>query len=213
MGGASGRSGTARAALRGLARAARPASHGVGLPGRGLRGTPGRARAGHRIGAPGRLRAALGTLAAAARALILALLVALPAHAFEPDEVLDDPALETRARAISGNVRCVVCASEAIDTSQASIARDLRILIRERLVAGDSDAEVYAFLTERYGDYVLFRPPFKPSTYALWIAPFALLAVGAVALGVAMRRRPRATPEPLTPEEAAELEHLTRDAR
>lgn len=141
-------------------------------------------------------------------ALLLALL-ALPALAVEPDEVLDDPALEARARAISAEVRCVVCASEAIDSSQASIARDLRILIRERLVAGDTDAEVYRFLTDRYGDYVLFRPPFKPSTYALWIAPFALLGGGAVALAAAMRRRRAdAPPPPLTPEEEAELARL-----
>lgn len=141
-------------------------------------------------------------------ALLLALL-ALPALAVEPDEVLDDPALEARARAISAEVRCVVCASEAIDSSQASIARDLRILIRERLVAGDTDAEVYRFLTDRYGDYVLFRPPFKPSTYALWIAPFALLGGSAVALAAAMRRRRAdAPPPPLTPEEEAELARL-----
>lgn len=144
-------------------------------------------------------------------ALLLALLAA-PALAVEPDEVLADPALEARARAISAQVRCVVCASEAIDSSQASIARDLRILIRERLVAGDTDAEIYDFLTERYGDYVLFRPPFKPSTYALWIGPFALLLGGAVALALAFRRRPEEEPlEALTAREEAELARLRRE--
>ena len=139
-------------------------------------------------------------------ALALALLAA-PALAVEPDEVLDDPALEARARAISGQVRCVVCASEAIDSSQATIARDLRILIRERLVAGDSDAEIYDFLTARYGDYVLYRPPWGPSTYALWVGPFVLLAIGAGGIVLAMRRR-GAEPEALTPEEVAELARL-----
>ena len=155
---------------------------------------------------------AAGCPAARPRALLAALMLALaaPALAVEPDEVLDDPALEARARAISADVRCVVCASEAIDSSQASIARDLRILIRERLVAGDTDAEVYRFLTDRYGDYVLFRPPWGPATYALWIAPFALLAGGGAAMALAFRRRPAGAPEALTPEERAELERLTR---
>ena len=150
---------------------------------------------------------ARGALAALALSL-----AAMPALAVEPDEVLADPALEGRARDISGQVRCVVCASEPIDTSQATIARDLRILIRERLTAGDSDAEVYAFLTERYGDYVLFRPPFKASTYVLWLAPAALFGAGALGLVAAFRRRP-APPGALTPEEAEELDHLTRETR
>ncbi len=161
---------------------------------------------------PSRLgRGGPGAAARALPALLLAALLAGPALAVEPDEVLDDPALEARARDISTQVRCVVCASEPIDTSQAAIARDLRILIRERLVAGDSDAEVYRFLTDRYGDYVLFRPPFKASTWALWLAPAALLGAGAVGVGVAFRRRPAASPEPLTAEEAEELERLTRE--
>lgn len=154
------------------------------------------------------VRRALRGAGALLGALVLALALAAPAAAVEPDEVLADPALEARARAISAQVRCVVCASEAIDSSQASIARDLRILIRERLVAGDSDAEIYEFLTARYGDYVLFRPPFKPSTYALWIGPFVLLGGGVVALAFAMRRRSDAPPVALTPEEEAELARL-----
>ena len=157
-------------------------------------------------------RPAAGARLAAVRALVAAVLLALagPALAVEPDEVLDDPGLEARARAITAEVRCVVCASEPIDSSQASIARDLRILVRERIVAGDTDAEVFDFLTTRYGDYVLFRPPWGPATYALWIGPFALLAVGAIGLALALRRRPGAEPVPLSPEERAELERLTR---
>ena len=163
---------------------------------------------------PCRARGAAAGLIRWASAVLLALLLAVPAQAVEPDEVLSDPALEARARQISGDVRCVVCASEAIDSSQASIARDLRILIRERLVAGDSDAEIYAFLVDRYGDYVLFRPPFKPSTYALWLAPFALLGGGGMAIALSFRRRgPTEEPRALTPEEAVELDRLTRDGR
>ena len=121
-------------------------------------------------------------------AFVLALISA-PLFAVEPDEILDDPVLEERARAISKDVRCVVCQNEPIDSSNAGVARDLRILIRERLVAGDSDAEVKAYLVARYGEYVLFKPPFKPSTYALWLAPIGLIGLGAIAAGVAFSRR------------------------
>ncbi|SFR46399.1 cytochrome c-type biogenesis protein [Litoreibacter janthinus] len=126
------------------------------------------------------------------RAALLALaMLASPALAVEPDEVLADPALEERARAISANVRCVVCQNEPIDSSNAGVARDLRVLIRERLVAGDTDQEIYDFLVLRYGDFVLFNPPFKPSTYALWLGPFAILLIGGVAVAVSLARRPR----------------------
>ncbi|PTX55538.1 cytochrome c-type biogenesis protein CcmH [Litoreibacter ponti] len=124
--------------------------------------------------------------------MILCLLLATPLMAVEPDEVLDDPALEERARAISANVRCVVCQNEPIDSSNAGVARDLRVLIRERLVAGDTNQQVYDFLVLRYGDFVLFKPPFKPSTYALWIGPFAILFLGILAVVVMLARRPRA---------------------
>ncbi|SDW98776.1 cytochrome c-type biogenesis protein [Litoreibacter albidus] len=128
------------------------------------------------------------------RAGILALGIAAlstAAFAVEPDEVLSDPVLEDRARAISANVRCVVCQNEPIDSSNAGVARDLRVLIRERLVAGDTDQEIYDFLVLRYGDFVLFKPPFKPSTYALWLSPFAILLIGGVAVAVSLSRRPR----------------------
>ena len=148
------------------------------------------------------------------RVLILLLLCATPLFAVEPDEVLDDPVLEDRARAISANVRCVVCQNEPIDSSNAGVARDLRILIRERLVAGDSDGEVYDFLVARYGEYVLFKPPFKPSTYALWIAPGVILAIGFLAV-VLVLRRSRAAPvgAGLTAEEEARLQALENEER
>ena len=165
----------------------------------------GRRRAGRPSSGAG--RCAGGGLRLAA-VLSAALLLAGPAVAVEPDEVLDDPVLEARARAISADVRCVVCASEAIDSSQATIARDLRILIRERLVAGDTDAEVLDYLVARYGDYVLFRPPWGPSTYALWLGPFVLLGLGAAGIVAAMRRRPEAGPTPLSADEAEELARL-----
>lgn len=124
------------------------------------------------------------------RYLVLAVaMIATPVFAVEPDEVLDDPVLEQRAREISKNVRCVVCQNEPIDSSNAGVARDLRILIRERLVAGDTDAEVEAFLVARYGEFVLFKPPFNPSTYALWFAPVALFLTGGLAAAVAFRQR------------------------
>jgi cytochrome c-type biogenesis protein CcmH len=124
-------------------------------------------------------------------AMLALALLASPAFAVEPDEVLSDPVLEGRAREISTNVRCVVCQNEPIDSSNAGVARDLRLLIRERLVAGDTDQEVYDFLVVRYGDFVLFKPPFKPSTYALWLGPFAILFIGGVAVAVSLARRPR----------------------
>ena len=103
--------------------------------------------------------------------VILAALVSQPAFAVEPDELLADPVLEQRARVISKQVRCVVCQNQDIDSSNAGVARDLRLLVRERLVAGDTDQQVMDFLVARYGDYVLFNPPWKPSTYILWVAP------------------------------------------
>src|SRR3546814_8042783 len=100
--------------------------------------------------------------------LVLSLLLAAPALAVEPSEMLDDPVLEQRARDLSAEIRCVVCQNESIDSSNAEIAHELRVLVRERLVAGDSDPEVLDYLVARYGDFVLLRPPMKPSTYLLW---------------------------------------------
>ena len=102
--------------------------------------------------------------------------------AVEPDEILSDSKLENRAREISANIRCVVCQNEPIDSSNSGVARDLRILIRERLTTGDSDAEVLDFLVKRYGDFVLFKPPLKYTTYVLWFSPIIFLFFGTLIL-------------------------------
>jgi cytochrome c-type biogenesis protein CcmH len=147
-------------------------------------------------------------------AVVLVCLAPLAARAVQPDEILPDPALEARARAITKELRCVVCVSESIDDSNADIARDLRLLVRERIVAGDSDAEVRAFVVDRYGEFVLFRPPFTARNAALWLSGPALLLVGgAVAFAFIRRRAAAPAPErkPLTPEEERRIEALSRD--
>lgn len=147
-----------------------------------------------------------------AAATVLAMAQAAPA--VQPDEILDDPALEERAREISKELRCVVCQNEPIDSSNAGVARDLRLLVRERLVEGDTDEEVIDFVVARYGDYVLFRPPFKPSTYALWIGPFVIMALGGIGVAVMLARRPRkidAGAVALTAEEEAALDAMLGD--
>jgi cytochrome c-type biogenesis protein CcmH len=148
--------------------------------------------------------------------LVLALAMALmagPGLAVQPDEVLDDPALEARARDLSTGLRCLVCRNESIDESNADLARDLRILLRERLVAGDSDEEAVAYLVDRFGEYILLNPPARGSTLILWIAgPLMLAGAGAVALVYLRRRRgSRDTQgEALTPEEEARLNEILR---
>ena len=142
------------------------------------------------------------------RHLICAILFAIfgtAAFAVEPDEILEDPMLEARARDLSAELRCVVCQNESIDSSNAGVARDLRLLVRERLVAGDTDQEVLDYIVARYGDFVLFRPPWKPTTYALWLAPAVIFAGGAIGVVVALRGRRQRTGEALSKEEAAEL--------
>ena len=150
------------------------------------------------------------------RRLVLAALLAAgpatappPAMAVEPDEVLADPALEARARDLSRGLRCLVCRNESIDESSAGIAKDLRVLVRERLVAGDSDAEVIDYVVDRYGEFVLLNPTADGSNLVLWGAPLALLLIGG-GVAVAHVRGQRATPpEGLTPEEEARLKDLT----
>ncbi len=131
------------------------------------------------------------------------------AAAVNPDEVLEDPVLEQRARTLSLKLRCLVCQNQSIDDSNADLARDLRIILRERLVAGDTDEQVIQFLVDRYGDYVLLEPPVNPTTYLLWYGPAALLLLGGAGLAVAVRRR-RATPpaEGLSEEEEKRLAEL-----
>ena len=130
---------------------------------------------------------------AALTAVLLSALSA-PAAAVEPDEILADPGLENRARAISKQLRCLVCQNQSIDDSDAPLARDLRIVVRERLTAGASDDEVVRFVAERYGDFVLLSPPFKAKTYALWLGPAAILLIGIVAVAMFLRRRRAAAP-------------------
>lgn len=128
---------------------------------------------------------------------LLALLFCLvsPVLAVSPDEVLSDPALEQRARDISAGLRCLVCQNQSIDDSDADLARDLRILVRERLVAGDSNAEVEQYLVDRYGEYVLLNPRLNNHTLILWIAAPLLLAFGLFGLFWAIRRAPAKTNE------------------
>jgi len=135
-------------------------------------------------------------------------LVALPALAVQPDEMLKDPKLEARAREISKDLRCLVCQNQSIDDSDADLARDLRVLLRQRLVAGDSDRQAKQFLVERYGDYVLLRPPFNAETLVLWLGPFAFLLIGGFAAFSLYRRKPASEVKPLTPEEQAKLERF-----
>lgn len=122
-------------------------------------------------------------------ALALCLACSPAALAVQPDEILKDQRLETRARDISTELRCLVCQNQSIDDSDAPLARDLRIIVRERLQAGDSDAEVRDYLVRRYGDFILLRPPFKPETLLLWLTPAAILLLGAVTLLIFARRR------------------------
>lgn len=127
------------------------------------------------------------------RALLICLAILLApiteAHAVLPDEVLADPLLEKRARALSKNIRCLVCQNQSIDDSNADLARDLRVLVRERLVAGDSDTAVLDYLISRYGDFVMLKPPFKGSTYILWFGPLIVFVAATLGLVIFFRRR------------------------
>lgn len=147
--------------------------------------------------------------------LLSALVTAGAALAVQPDEILSDPALEARARAISQELRCLVCQNQSIDDSDASLAKDLRVIVRERLLAGDSDTEVIAFVTDRYGDFVLLKPPVKPMTYLLWFGPvLVLLIAGAVVYAMFFRRRRSPTaPEPLDADERRRVAALLKDGK
>jgi cytochrome c-type biogenesis protein CcmH len=122
-------------------------------------------------------------------AVLLTLLHATSAAAVQPDEMLKDPAMEARARALSRQLRCMVCQNQSIDDSDAPLAHDLRVLVRERLTRGDSDAQVIDFLVDRYGEFVLLKPRFAWHNALLWVLPPGLLAIGAVALVILARRR------------------------
>jgi cytochrome c-type biogenesis protein CcmH len=145
-------------------------------------------------------------------ALMLALVIAaLPARAaIGPDEILPDRAMEARAREITKQLRCLVCQNQSIDDSNAPLARDLRLLVRERLKAGDGDAAVLAYVVARYGDFVLLRPPVKATTWLLWFGPLALLLGGVLFLFLRARRRnaQMAPPAPLSDDERKKLAAL-----
>jgi len=152
---------------------------------------------------------AVRRLAAGALALVLAfgpaaplvLVATAPAVAVQPDEVMTDPVLEARARALSESLRCMVCQNQSIDDSDAPLARDLRLIVRERLAAGDSDAAVIDFLVARYGEFVLLEPRFGLHTLILWLAAPVLLVAGGLLAWRVVARRSRAAPAPLTEEE------------
>jgi cytochrome c-type biogenesis protein CcmH len=145
---------------------------------------------------------------------LAALLTSAPSWAVQPDEVLSDPALEARARAISKELRCMVCQNESIDDSDAPLAHDLRVLVRERLKAGDSDQQIINFLVSRYGEFVLLRPRLSWHTAALWGTPPALVLLGIIMIVVVERRRrttsAQTTPPSLTAAEEARLAEILR---
>ena len=149
-----------------------------------------------------------------ASVILALLLVSGPALAVQPDEILKDPALEGRARALSQELRCMVCQNQSIDDSDAPLAKDLRVLVRERLSAGDSDRQVIDFLVARYGEFVLLKPRFGVHTLLLWLAPLAVLVIAAFGFLAAGRRAkaPSASAESkLTAEEEARLAALVKD--
>jgi cytochrome c-type biogenesis protein CcmH len=154
-----------------------------------------------------------------AAAFVLALTLApAAAVAVEPGEVLADPALEARARAVGRELRCLVCQNQSIDDSEAPLARDLRVLVRQRLAAGDSDREVVDYVVSRYGDFVLLNPPFKPATYALWLGPAGLVLAALCGALLFYRRRrgggggdPAPEPAPLSATERQRLAQRLKD--
>ena len=162
------------------------------------------------------MRGAATTLPKILRAVLVAVicLMAAPAFAVQPDEILPDPVLETRARELSRELRCMVCQNQSIDDSDAPLARDLRLLVRERIGAGDSDSQVIDFLVARYGEFVLLKPRFTPHTLLLWLLPPLALTGGGLALWIFSRRRSKSSGahDPsllrLSEEEEARLERL-----
>jgi cytochrome c-type biogenesis protein CcmH len=144
----------------------------------------------------------------AAAAFSLIVLRAAPLRAVEPDEILPDPALEARAREVSRDLRCLVCQSQSIDDSDAPLAKDLRLLVRERIVSGDTNEEARDFVVARYGDYVLLRPRLSGATIALWGAPAALLLLAGAMGALALRRRKSKAPAALSSEEERRLKSL-----
>jgi cytochrome c-type biogenesis protein CcmH len=141
------------------------------------------------------------------------LLVGFAAHAVEPSERLANPALEARARTISGELRCLVCQNESIDESGADLAHDIRLFVRERLTAGDTNAQTIQAVVNRYGAFVLLKPPIEPATFVLWYGPPLLVVVGLVGTFLWLRRRQAASADtvPLSAEETSRLDGLIRE--
>ena len=152
-----------------------------------------------------RLRSHLALIALGALAL------AGPVRAVTPDEQLKDPKLEARAKAVSRELRCVVCQNQSIDDSEAPLAHDLRVILRERIAAGDTDAQAKAYLVARYGSFVLLKPPFEPATWALWLGPLLVLAIGGVGVAAYWREHSKG-PAELTAADEAELTSLMASA-
>jgi cytochrome c-type biogenesis protein CcmH len=150
------------------------------------------------------------------RAALVAVLLLLATHALavEPSERLADAALEGRARAISATLRCLMCQNESIDDSNADLAHDIRVLVRQRLLAGDTDAQVRQAIVDRYGQFVLLKPPVEPATYLLWFGPGAMLLAGFAGVAIWLRRRHFSPMDaaPLTQEERTRLDSLLREA-
>jgi cytochrome c-type biogenesis protein CcmH len=144
--------------------------------------------------------------------LVVLLTLAIPAHAVRPDEMLPDPALEARARDIGKELRCLVCRNQSIDDSEADLAHDLRVLVRDRLAAGDTDRQVIGYVVSRYGDFVLLRPPFKLETWLLWGGPALILLIGLLGLCRYLRRQAGVSaPAPLSTDEEHRLAHILKD--
>ena len=154
-----------------------------------------------------------GPLFALLLSLAAGLCLTMPAGAVQPDEVLEDPALEARARALSTGLRCLVCQNQSIDDSDAPLAKDLRVLVRERLKAGDSDEEIIDFVVSRYGEFVLLKPRLLPQTWALWFAtPLVLLvALGVILFSHRRRKALENLPKPLTANEKRRLKRLVNE--
>ena len=171
------------------------------------------AQAGHNALVPAE-RGEVRKLIAILFVLLMAAFYTAAAYAVQPDEILSDPAKESRARDLSQELRCMVCQNQSIDDSEAPLARDLRLLVRERIAAGDSDAQVIDFLVARYGEFVLLKPRLEPHTLLLWLLPPLVLAGGGLALWIHSRRRSRFAAAKdqslykLTAEEEARLERL-----
>ncbi len=143
---------------------------------------------------------------------LAALLLAAPALAVLPDEMLANPRLEARARIISQQLRCMVCQNQTIDDSDASLARDLRLLVRERLQRGDSDRQATAYIVARYGHYVLLQPPFEAATLLLWLGPAAFVLAGGGGVAMYLNRRRATAPDiALSPEDSARVDDLLRE--